>query len=161
VEEERMMRPPIGVAILGFFALVNGVAVAIIGLQLMGAVAFGPAQTGSGLFFWGLLALGLGVLYIALAYGAWTLQLWAWTFGMLLAVLGIFQAVMVLIATNNLGYGVAAALLPAVILWYLNTEGIKDAFVKSEQGRGGYISDYDREQAERMMAERQDDSMNQ
>jgi hypothetical protein len=161
VEEERMMRPPIGVAILGFFALVNGVAIAIIGLQLVGAVAFGPAQTGSGLVLWGLLALGLGVLYIALAYGAWTLQLWAWTFGMLLAVLGIFQAVMVLIATNNLGYGVAAALLPAVILWYLNTDQIKDAFVKSEQGRGGYVSDYDRQQAERMMAERQDDSLNQ
>ena len=45
-----MRPPPIGVAVLGFFALVNGLGALIIGLRLMGFVTFGPAETGSGLF---------------------------------------------------------------------------------------------------------------
>ncbi len=154
-----MRTPPIGVAVLGFFALVNGIAALIIGLQLMGVVTFGPVSTGSGVFLWGLLAFVLGLLYVAVAYGAWTVRIWAWTFGMLIAVLGIFTAVMILFATGDLSKGLAAALLPGLILWYLNTEGVKNAFVEGEQAAGLYASEYDREQAERMIAERQDDTL--
>ena len=111
-----MRPPPIGVAVLGFFALVNGLGALIIGLRLMGIVTFGPAETGSGLFFWGLLTFVLGIAYVAVAWGAWTLRVWAWTFGMLIAILGIFNAVMVTLATGNLGTGLATALLPAVVL---------------------------------------------
>jgi hypothetical protein len=154
-----MRTPPIGVAVLGFFALVNGIAAVIIGLQLMGLVTFGPASTGSGVFLWGLLAFILGLLYIAVAYGAWTVRLWAWTFGMLIAALGILNAVLLIFATGDLSKGIAAALLPALILWYLNTSGVKEAFVEGEQAAGQYASSYDREQAERMIAERQDDTL--
>jgi hypothetical protein len=154
-----MRPPPIGVAVLGFFALVNGLGALIVGLRLMGLVAFGPAVTGTGVFFWGALTFILGVLYIAVAYGAWTLRVWAWTFGMLVAILGIFNAVMVLIATGDLATGLGVALLPAVVLWYLNTEGVKAAFVEGEIEAGrGFASDYDRDMAERMAAERADDS---
>ena len=43
-----MRPPPIGVAVLGFFALVNGLGALIIGLRLMGLVTFGPAESGTG-----------------------------------------------------------------------------------------------------------------
>ncbi len=152
-----MRQPPIGIAVLGFFALVNGISAAIIGLQLMGIVTFGPVSTGTGVFFWGLMAFILGVLYVAVAYGAWNLRIWAWTSGMLLAALGILNAVLILFATGDLTKGLAAALLPAVILWYLNSEGVKEAFVKGEQEAGRYASSYDREQAERIAAERSTD----
>jgi hypothetical protein len=78
---------------------------------------------------------------------------------MLVAVLGIFNAVMILFATADLAKGLAAALLPGIVLWYLNTAGVKDAFVEGERQAGMYASDYDREMAERMMAERQDDTL--
>ena len=151
------MRPPVGVAILGFFALVNGIADAVLGLQLMGIVAFGPVSTGNGVFFSGLIAFGLGVLYLALAYAAWGLRIWAWTFGMLLGALGIMNAFFVTIASGSVADGFAAALLPALILWYLNTEGVKEAFAQGEQDAGLYASSYDREQAERIQAERSTD----
>ena len=155
-----MRPPPIGVAVLGFFALVNGLGAFIVGLRLMGLVAFGPAVTGSGVFFWGALTFILGLLYIAVAWGAWTLRVWAWTFGMLVAILGIFNAVMVLIATGDLATGIGVALLPAVVLGYLNTEGVKSAFVEGEIEAGrGFANDYEREVAQRMAAERADDSM--
>jgi hypothetical protein len=151
------MRPPVGVAILAFFALINGIADAVLGLQLMGIVAFGPVSTGNGVFFSGLISFGLGVLYLALAYAAWNLRIWAWTFGMLLGALGIMNAFFVTIASGSVANGLAAALLPALILWYLNTEGVKEAFVRGEQDAGLYASSYDREQAERIKAERSTD----
>ena len=151
-----MRTPPIGVAVLGFFALVNGIAALIIGLQLMGVVAFGPVSTGTGVFFWGVLAFILGLLFVAVAYGAWTVRLWAWTYGMLIAALGILNAVLILFSTGDLSKGVAAALLPALILWYLNTPGVKQAFIEGEEEAGRYGSSYDAEQAQRMAAERAD-----
>ena len=79
---------------------------------------------------------------------------------MLIAILGIFNAVMVTLATGNLGTGLATALLPAVVLWYLNSAGVKNAFVEGEIEAGrGFANDYEREVAERMAAERADDSM--
>jgi hypothetical protein len=152
-----MRQPPIGIAVLGFFAVVNGISAAVIGLQLMGIVVFGPVSTGTGVFFWGLMAFILGVLYVAVAYGAWNLRIWAWTTGMLLAVLGILNAVLILFATGDLTKGLAAALLPAVILWYLNSQGVKEAFIQGEEVAGRYASSYDREQAERIAAERSTD----
>ena len=152
-----MLRPPIGVALLGFFALINGVAAAIIGLQLIGAVAFGPLPTGNGVFFTGLLTLAMGVLYIALAYAAWSMRVWAWAFGMFVAVLGLFNAVLVMLGSGSVATGLAAAFLPGVVLWYLNSEPIKQAFYEGEIAQTGFATDYDREQAQRITAERSQD----
>ena len=152
------MGVPAGVAILGALALFNGIGGLIIGLRYMGIVAFGPVQTGSGVFLMGALAAIYGVLYIALAYAAWTLRAWAWLAGMLLGALGIFNAVLVLLATGDLASGVAVALLPALVLWYLNQDSMRARFVEGEdsyQRYGG--SGYDREMAERITAERSTD----
>jgi hypothetical protein len=152
------MGTPVGVALLGALALFNGIGGLIIGARYMGFVTFGPAQTGSGLFLMGLIAFIYGVLFIALAYAAWTLRAWAWLAGMLLSVLGLFNAVLVLLSTGDLASGVAVALLPAIVLWYLNQDSMKARFVEGEeryQRYGG--SGYDREQAERITAERSTD----
>jgi hypothetical protein len=151
------MRVPVGVAILGAFALFNGIGAIIVGLQLTGFVAFGPAVTGSGVFLTGVLALVYGVLFVALAYAAWTLRAWAWLAGMLLGILGLFNAVLVLLATGSLAYGVATALLPAIVLWYLNADEMRARFVESEVDRQRFGTGYDREVAERITAERSQD----
>jgi hypothetical protein len=151
------MRPPIGVAILGVIAFVNGVADFAIGLQLTGVVAFGPVSTGNGVLFTGVLALVLGILWIALGYAAWTLRIWAWTFGMLLGTLGLLNAVFITIGSASVANGVAAAILPGLVLWYLNTESVKDAFVAGEHEAGRFADSYEREQAERITAERSED----
>jgi hypothetical protein len=123
-----MLRPPVGVAILGFLALLAGVSDLIIGLQLAGFVVFGPGETGSGYLFWGVLAIVTGVILIAVAFALWATQPWAWVFTWIMAIWGLFNAVLVLIASGNLGYGLGAALLPAVTLWYVNSTDIKAAF---------------------------------
>jgi hypothetical protein len=151
------MGVPAGVAILGALALFNGIGGLIVGLRYMGIVTFGPVQTGSGVFLMGVLAVIYGVLYIALAYAAWTLRAWAWLAGMLLGALGIFNAVLVLLATGDLASGVAVALLPALVLWYLNQDSMRARFVEGEDNYRRYGSGYDREVAERITAERSTD----
>jgi hypothetical protein len=123
-----MLRPPVGIAIIGFFALVTGISQIFLGLNLVGAVAFGPAQTGSGIFLSGVLAIIAGVIFVAVAFALWATRPWAWAFAMIMAVLGLFEAFLVLLASANLGYGIAAALLPTVVLWYLNQPEIKGVF---------------------------------
>jgi len=151
-----MNRPPFGIIILGFFALVNGVGAAVIGLRQMGIVAFWPLETGSGVFFSGVLTLVIGVFYLALAYAAWSLQPWAWLYGNFIAMLGLFSSILVLLSSGSVATGLAAALLPGVILWYLNTPAIRIAFEAAEASRYGTTNDYDQAQAQAIMAERSD-----
>jgi|tagenome__1003787_1003787.scaffolds.fasta_scaffold19777185_1 hypothetical protein len=152
-----MNRAPVGIIILGFFALVNGIGAAIVGLRQMGIVAFGPLETGSGVFFSGVLTLIIGVFYIALAYAAWDMRPWAWLYGNFIAMLGLFTSILVLLSTGSVATGLAAALLPGVILWYLNTPAMRGAFEAAEAGRFGTSNDYERDKAQAIMAERADD----
>ncbi len=123
-----MRPPPIGIIIIAFFALMAGVANLVVGVQITGWVAFGPGDVGNGSFLWGLLTLGIGIAYIAAALALWARQAWAWFFTFLLAIFGLLDAVFVTIGTGSLSYGFAAALIPIVVIWYLNRPGIQGAF---------------------------------
>jgi hypothetical protein len=127
-----MQKTPLGVMILGFIALLKGVVGVFYGCVFVGLLAFEPAVSGEGFGFAGALAIVVGLVYIAVAFAAWSLQPWAWLFGMIMALVGIVEAIVVLIASNDLAYGVAAALLPLVMLWYLNQERVKEAFGADE-----------------------------
>lgn len=123
-----MLRPPVGAAILGFMALVAGVVDILHGLRYMAIVTFGPAQVGSGLFLWGLFAFIVGVIWVAAAYAFWSTQAWAWLLGMIVAIFGLINAVLVLFDTGDFATGLAVALLPLVVLWYLQQPDIKKVF---------------------------------
>jgi hypothetical protein len=146
-----MLRPPLGVAILGFLALINGVGDLLVGLNLMGIVTFGPVQSGTGVWISGLFIFITGLIFIAVAWAAWTLRPWAWLFGMIMAIFGLFDAVLIAISTGSVAWGLAAALVSGVVLWYLNQPDIKAAFL----GGGGFG---DADVAERIKAERADTS---
>jgi len=126
-----MGRPPIGIAILGFFALMAGFAYLILGLQWIGAVAFGPVRSGQGVALTGTLALVSGVIYLAAGVALWSLKPWAWAFAMILSVFGLFEAVLVVFAADSLAAGFGAALFPGIVLWYLNSNEVKGAFMEA------------------------------
>ncbi len=123
-----MLRPPVGVAILGFFALIAGVAYLVLGLRLTGWVVFGPGSIGDGTFLWGLLTLGGGIAFAAAAFALWSMQPWAWLFGIILAGLGLLDAFFLWLASGDFSTGLVAAFFPLVVLWYLNSKDIKGAF---------------------------------
>jgi hypothetical protein len=109
-----------------------GFAYLLLGLNWVGAVAFGPVRSGEGVGLTGVLAIIVGVIYLAAGLALWSLQPWAWAFGMILSVFGLFEAVLVVFASDSLAAGVGAALFPAVVLWYLNTAEVKAEFMTAE-----------------------------
>ena len=123
-----MLRPPVGVALLGFLALMAGFAYSIMGLRLSGYVVFGKGDIGSGLLLYGLLTLFVGVMFLAAAFALWATQPWAWLFTHFLAIFGLFEAFIVMISNNSLTDGLSVAFFPLVVIWYLNDKDVKGAF---------------------------------
>ena len=123
-----MLRPPVGVALLGFVALMAGFAYSVMGLRYAGYVVFGRGDIGQGLLLWGLLTLLVGILFFAAAFALWATQPWGWLFTHYLAIFGLLEAFFVMIANNSLTDGLAVAIFPLVVIWYLNDRDVKAAF---------------------------------
>ena len=123
-----MLRPPVGVALLGFVALMAGVVYIIVGMRYAGYVTFGRGDVGDGLLLWGILTIIVGVLFVAAAFALWATQPWGWLFAHYLALFGLIEAVFVMIANNSLTDGLAVALFPLLVIWYLNNSEVKATF---------------------------------
>jgi hypothetical protein len=124
-----MNRVPIGITVLGLFALMTGISQAFTGFQLMGIVAFGPVPTGNGVFISGLVSVIVGVVYLAVAFGAWSLKPWTYAFGLIMSVIGIFNGVLMMLMTGSLAYGVAVLVFPTIVYLYLSRTEVRDAFI--------------------------------
>ncbi|HEU0244536.1 MAG TPA: hypothetical protein VFQ75_11575 [Candidatus Limnocylindrales bacterium] len=122
------MRRPIGIWIISFLAIAAGVMYLAGGLNLMGAVMFGPARSGTGVWFTGFLSAGIGIAFIAIGAALFTLKPLALAFVMLLGVLGLLGAGWALLLTGDLAYGLSQAILPAFLLWYANRPEIQETF---------------------------------
>ena len=126
-----MRNPPILISVIGFFAGLAGFYYLFLGLRMLGFDWFGalgdlPAFESVGL--WGWLAIGAGVAWILAAIGLWAMQEWARMFGLIMAGISLFEAALAFFQFPGSGIGFSMALLPAVILWYLNSAEVKAAF---------------------------------
>ena len=127
-----MKNPPILVSVLGFFAALAGFGFLFFGLRVIGFDWFGvlgdlPQYNNVGL--WGWLAVGTGIVWLLAALGLWALQPWARTIALIIAGFALFEATLALFQFG-LGNGIAfgMAIMPVLILWYLTTPEVKDAF---------------------------------
>ena len=132
-----MRNPPILISVLGFFAALAGFAWLFVGLRVLGFDWFGALgdlpqfeQTG----LWGWLAIAAGILWLAVAFGLWSLRPWAWAFAMIVAGLSLFQAFLYFLEYPGSGIGFGAAILPLVMLFYLNSRDVKRAFLLDDEG---------------------------
>ena len=131
-----MRNPPILISVLGFFAMLAGFGFFFFGLRVLGFDWFGtfgdlPKYESAGL--WGWLAIGVGIIWILAAVGLWALQPWARLFAVIIAGFSLFEAVLAFFQFPGSGIGFAMALMPALILWYLTTAEVKDAFGELDQ----------------------------
>jgi hypothetical protein len=122
------MRRPLGVWIIALLGMAAGILYLVGGLNLMGAVTFGPARSGSGVWLTGLMSVVAGVVYLAAGFGLWSLRPWALAFAMFMGVVGLLGAGWALILTGDLAYGLAQAILPGFVLWYANRPEIQEQF---------------------------------
>jgi hypothetical protein len=126
-----MKNPPILISILGFFAALAGFGFLFFGLRVLGFDWFGalgdlPQYEQVGL--WGWLAIATGIIWLLAAGGLWTLQSWARLFAMIIAGFALFEAVLAFFQFPGQGVGFAMAIMPVLILWYLSTDEVKEAF---------------------------------
>ena len=119
---------PAGIPILGIIAFLGGVVLCFIGIVLMGVVIFGDIPTGSGSFIAGVITFAVGILYVAVAVGAWFTLPWARTAGIVTAILGLAAGVFTLVTTGAIAHGIATFVFPIFLLWYLNRDKVKAAF---------------------------------
>ncbi len=130
-----MKNPPVLIAVLGFFAAMAGFGYLFFGLRALGFDWFGalgdlPAFEHVGL--WGWLAIATGIVWLLVAVGLWALQPWARIFALVIAGFALLEAVLAFFRFPGTGVGFAMAVMPALILWYLNSREVKNAFGEGE-----------------------------
>ena len=126
-----MRNPPILISVIGFFAALAGFGHLFFGLRVLGFDWFGalgdlPEYDSVGL--WGWLAIAAGIAWLLVAFGLWALQPWARMAGMIIAGFSLFEAVLAFFQFPGTGIGFGMALMPIIILWYLNGAEVKQAF---------------------------------
>jgi hypothetical protein len=127
--------PPILISVIGYFAALTGFAWLFMGLRMLGFDWFGalgdlPAFEDVGI--WGWIAVGTGIVWLLVAVGLWALQPWAWIFGMVMAGISLFEAVLAMFQFPGTGIGLAMSIMPIIILLYFNSASVKAAFGMKE-----------------------------
>ena len=126
-----MKNPPILIAVLGFFAAVAGFGWLFLGLRILGFDwfgIFGDIPTFENVGLWGWLAVFTGIVWILVAGGLWSLRPWARLFAQVMAGIALFEAVLAFFQFPGTGIGFGMALMPGIILWYLSSREVKEAF---------------------------------
>lgn len=127
-------RAPTGINILAFLLLVSGIIglcgptfvlfdSAFIFTTLTGAIAVGAARIIAAL----LMMIG-PVLQIAVALGALQLKRWAWWLGLVASGISLITAVINIINGTTVWLPLLSAAVPLVIVGYLLTPRVRDAF---------------------------------
>ena len=126
-----MKNPPILVAVIGFFAAVAGVGYLFFGFSALGFDwfgALGDLQPFENVGLWGWLAIITGIAWLMVAFGLWALQPWARIFALVMAGIALLEAVLAFIQFPGSGVGFAMALMPLLLIWYLSSGAVKEAF---------------------------------
>ena len=129
-----MPNRPFGVLILGALAIAIAVVRLVIAFQLIIGGIFGDIPAGNGVLWAGIMTLVVGLVYLGVGWALWSMRPWALVFTMIMAVFGLVDAMFVFIATDSIAYGIAAAAIPALLLWYTSREDIRATFAEAEAG---------------------------
>jgi hypothetical protein len=130
------MSRPFGVLVLGALAIAIAVIRLLIGFQLLGIAIFSDVSfSGTGVVWTGLLTIVVGIIWLAVGWALWSMRPWALVFLMIMAVFGLVDAMFVLIASGSIAYGIAAAAIPAFVLWYVSREDVRDQFAAAEMAQ--------------------------
>lgn len=120
---------PTGITILAVLSAISGVLGLFGGFVVLG---LGAAILGGAGALLGLAILALAALSIALAWGFWTLQPWAWPLGVVLEGASIVLAIVqFLVADTGIFSTVISVAIAGAILYYLNQPTIKALFGRS------------------------------
>ena len=122
------MNRPAGITIIGVLSFAAGIIYLLQGIRVLGFVAFGPGQAFTNVSLTGWTTLVIGLFWIAVGGAFLSLQPWAWLFGVIVVGLSLIEAFFGNINGWQFGDMFTAMILPLVILAYLYTDKVKEAF---------------------------------
>ena len=127
---------PTGITILAVLSAISGVLGLLGGVALLGLGGIAAGATGEAAFFGigallGILAIAISIAQLAFAYGAWTLAPWAWSLGMVLALVSPRLGVVYVIGGASIVSQAISIVINGIIVYYLNTPPVKTAFGKT------------------------------
>jgi hypothetical protein len=126
-----MRNPPVLVSVVGFFAAMAGFSWLFLGFRLLGFDWFGllgDVQAFEQAGLWGWLAIAGGILWLAAAFGLWSMQPWAWMLTMIVAGIALFEAFLYFLEYPGSGLGLGMSLMPILIILYMNSRDVKAQF---------------------------------
>src|SRR6202035_416878 len=97
---------PLGITIIAIIMAIQGILGIIGGIMLLVGSARAPGAMGLGLF-----TLILGILYLVLAWGLWTLQPWAFWATVVLEVIALINGILGIVGGQT-GVGILNIVLP-------------------------------------------------
>lgn len=121
-------------AILGFLAGAFGVLGGLTALGVGGLLASVAAPIGIIAAIAGLFILALAIVQLAVAYGYWTLQTWAWRFGIVVAALSVLFALLGFLGGGSFANLAWSVVINGLIIWYLNKTEVRTAFAAPATG---------------------------
>jgi hypothetical protein len=127
-----MRNPPILISIIGFFAVMAGFVWIVVGLRAVGldwGTVLGDLPAFESIGVWGWFAVIIGACWLVAGVGLWMLRGWAWILANIISILALVNAFFIALTYPGSGAGLIQALMPALILWYLHTSEVKEAFV--------------------------------
>ena len=119
--------------ILAALAAISGILGLLGGVALLGLGGIAAGATGNAAFFGlgglaGIMSIAIAVASLAFAYGAWTLQPWAWALGVVLMLVSLVWSVLLVIGGGDIVSQGISIVIAGIILYYLNTPAVKTAF---------------------------------
>jgi hypothetical protein len=122
------MKRPAGITIIAVLSFAAGIINVLQGLRVLGYVVFGPGQAFSETSITGWITLILGVVWIVVGAAFLRLDPWAWLFGVVVVGLSLIAAFLGNMSGWQLGDMFIAMIVPLVVLFYLNSHKVKEAF---------------------------------
>ena len=124
---------PTGVTILAILAAIGGVLGLLSGVALLGLGGIAAGATGNAAFFGlgafaGIISVAIAIASLAFAYGAWMLQPWAWSLGVVLQLVSLVWAVLLVVSGESIFSQGISIVISGIILYYLNQPHVKAAF---------------------------------
>jgi len=126
-----MKNPPILISVIGFFGALAGFAWLFLGIRLLGFDwfgIFGDMEAVEHVGLWGWLAIAGGIAWLIAAFGLWSMQPWAWLFAMVVAGFALFEGLLYVFQYPGSGIGLGAMIMPGLIIIYLMSRDVKQAF---------------------------------
>jgi hypothetical protein len=124
---------PTGVTILAVLAAIGGILGLLGGVALLGLGGIAAGATGNAAFFGlgafaGIISVAIAIASLAFAYGAWMLQPWAWSLGVVLQLVSLVWAVLLIVSGGEIFSQGISIVIAGIILYYLNQPHVKAAF---------------------------------